>query len=242
MTSRRVIKHDICIFALRVGQGQAACFMVGGDHDQRVAFLLGIVESDLDGIVEVEHLVHHPGGVVAMAGKVDLRAFHHEEETVFSIIQGLQSRLHGTRQEVATFSRMRHVVGIGHDSVFLAGHIDVGEGVIDLPTEFVLHAFHKVDTVLALVEMLHATTNDKVQIRIFGHLHSNILILFAMRHLGIERGRCGMGDIARHHDAGLLALLLHHLKDRFHWNRVRIHTNHGVFCLVVAGKGCACCS
>ena len=170
-----------------------------------------------------------------MAGKVDLRAFHHEEETVFSIIQGLQGRLHGTRQEVATLSRRRHVVGISHDRVFLAGHVDVGESVIDLPTKFVLHTFHKVDAVLALVEMLHATTNDKVQIRVFGHLHSNILILFAMRHLGIERGRRGMGDIARHHDARLLALLLHHLKGCLHWNGVRIHANHGVFCLVVAG-------
>ena len=74
---------------MRIGHGQATRLVVGSDHNQGVAMLFGIVQSDLDGIAEVNQLIDHISGVVRMTREVDLRAFHHEEETVFSAVEGL---------------------------------------------------------------------------------------------------------------------------------------------------------
>ena len=112
---------------------------------------------------------------------------------------------------------------IGNNSVFLAAIIDIVQSVVNLPTQLVLHLLDEVEAVIALVEVLTATTDNQVDVVGFRQLHSDILILTAMRHFGIEGGRRGVCDITCHNDACLLALFMQCLKYRLHWNGIGIH-------------------
>ena len=82
-THALVAQHVRVQLVRATSQHDAARFVVGGHDDERFVRVLFIkFVSHADGIVHVDHLVEHRGGIVAVARPVNFPAFHHEEEAV----------------------------------------------------------------------------------------------------------------------------------------------------------------
>ena len=61
-----------------VGEGEAAGLVVGGDDDEGVAVALGEVDDGVEHLLEVGEFGAEVGGVVVVAGPVDLRPLDHQ--------------------------------------------------------------------------------------------------------------------------------------------------------------------
>ena len=96
--------------------GEAAGLVVAGHQDQRlVGVLPGEVDGDLYRIGQGHGVVDGGGGVVGVAGPVDLTAFAHHEEALI-VVQNLDALLHiiGQRPHgVGTVQLISHGAGIG---------------------------------------------------------------------------------------------------------------------------------
>ena len=102
--------------------GQAAGLVVAGDHDQGLLGVLGgKVDGHLDGIGQGLGVVDGGGGVVGVAGPVDLAALAHHEEAVLVLAEDLDALGDIVGQGP-------HVLGAVH----LIGHgVAVGQVLVD---------------------------------------------------------------------------------------------------------------
>ena len=93
--------------------------MVAGHHDQGFGRMLFQERAGhADGIVEGDEFSQRGGGIVGMAGPVDLAAFHHDEETLRVALEIVDRCLRNFRKRKIA---RRPVDGIGHGNAVMGG-------------------------------------------------------------------------------------------------------------------------
>ena len=79
----------------RVGTGEVAGFVVGGDDEQGfvpVAVLLHPVDDGCDGVDEVQLFLNEAAQLIAVTGPINGAALDHEEEAPGIVIEYVQRR------------------------------------------------------------------------------------------------------------------------------------------------------
>ena len=86
------LTHLLVLENLEVGlvvtccKSQSSGLVIGGNDYQSLLLVLEIeVIGNLDGLVEIKHLLNVSTGVIGMAGVVDTSAFHHHEESLLGV-------------------------------------------------------------------------------------------------------------------------------------------------------------
>ena len=189
-----------------VGQREAAGLVVGGDHHQRVAVLLGPVEHGMQHTLEVGQLGTQVGGVVVVACPVDLRPLNHHGEALgvaAEHLDGLHRRRTqhvaalGLRQRVAVVEQPHHTVAAESQQAVERAHHGVaagGEGV------------KRAQPVLAVLrqEIPVAAANHHA-VTALRQLQRQGVVHLAVGHMAVGRRRRGVHAVADNHEAGALA-------------------------------------
>ena len=198
-----------------VADGHAACLVVCGDEDEGIVGV-GVVEvhSGLHGVAHLQHIVDGSGGIVGMAGPVDLAGLGHQEETLL-VVQQLDALLdvvgqlplarggvHGVVHGLAVGQCLGDDEGLACTSLEGSGVCLTGDDVVAvLGSDLVVVgagavAVHLLE--LAACEVLEAGD---------GQLLADGIVVLAGLLMSVEGGGSGVVDIDRGDDAHLVALL-----------------------------------
>ena len=195
--------------------GEAAGFVVAGDQDQGlIGVLLGEVDGHLYCIGQGLRVVDGGGGVVGVAGPVDLAALARHKEAVLVLGEHLNSLFHVVGQGP-------HVVG----AVDLVGHgVAVGQVLVD---DYHRAAGDLLGLSLGLDHMIARLFRQGVQIGLISlgaggleqaaagevlkagvdELQADVVVVITAGLVGIEGGRGGMVEVDGGNDAHRIALL-----------------------------------
>ena len=200
---------------LAVAEGQAAGFVVGGDHDQGFAGMpFGKFDRHLDRPVEGNGFLNRGGRVVRMTGPVDHAAFNHQEETVRILQQfdpfpgeigeGERVRRDGPVDlvlEACLPGRIRRDRDCFDARLQRLELFDgAGHGVAVLPGEFI-----SVRPPAVFAFRLKQPAARQIIDVALRHLAGDVVVAAAARHVGIERRRSRMVEADAGHHADLFA-------------------------------------
>ena len=231
-----------------VADGHAARLVVCGDKDEGVVGVGAVeVHSGLHGVAHLQHIVDGSGGIVGMAGPVDLAGLGHQEEALL-VVQQLDALpdvvgqlplarggVHGVVHGLAVGQSLGDdeglaCTGLEGDGVCLTGDdvvavlggdlVVVGAGAV---------AVHLLE--LAACEILEAGD---------GQLLADGVVVLTGLLVGIEGGGGGVVDVDRGDDAHLVVLLgVELLGDGLigHIAGPRTHIDDAALGLVAGGDG-----
>ena len=198
-----------------VADGQTAGLVVGSDQDQGlIGVLAGKIHRSLHGIAQFQHIVDGSGGIVGMAGPVDLAGLGHQEEAL-GVVQQFDALLHivgqlplavGGIQGVVHGLAVRQVLG---DDEGLACTGSQGSGV-GLGGDHVIAGlcgnFVVVGAGAVTVHLLELAAGKVLKAGVC-QLHADLIVVLAAVLVGIERSRGGVVDVDGGDHAHLIALL-----------------------------------
>ena len=190
--------------------------MVGGHENQRLVGVLVVeVDGSLHGDVEGKHVMDGGGGVVGMAGPVDLAALGHHEEGLL-VAQALDALLDVVGEAPLALSGVElvvHGVTVGQslgddedvariDTQGLGVGLRGGHGVASLCGELV-----EVGLVLVLVGGGKPRAAGEELKAGLGHLLADCVVVLAAVLVSVEGSRGGVVHVDRGEYADLVALL-----------------------------------
>ena len=196
--------------------GQAAGLMVAGDQDEGlVSMLLGEVDGHLYRIGQGLGIVDGGGGVVGVAGPVDLAALAHHKEAgvVVQHFDALGYIVSQSPHVVGAVQLIGHGVGVGQvlvddDGFLCIGADGVGLGVgLGHGVAGLLGQLIQVGLVSAAAGGLEQSAAGKVVEARLDQLQADLIVAAAAGLMGIEGGRGGVVQVDGGDDADLPALL-----------------------------------
>ena len=193
--------------------GHAAGLVVGGDQDQGVVGVLVVeVDGHLDGVAHLEHVVDGSGGVVGVAGPVDLAGLGHHEEAV-GVIQHFDALADVVGQLPLAGGGVDGVVHgggvgalLGDDQGLVAGLQGSGAG-LGGDQLVALGDGHVVVGHSAAAGVLEVAAGKVLKAAV-GQLLADLVVVLAAGLMGVEGGGGGVVDVDGGQDADLVALLL----------------------------------
>jgi len=240
-----------CGRVLRAGEadGHAARLVVASDDDEGVlGMLLHEIHGHADGGVEGDDVAYGRGGVIGVAGPVDLAGLHGEEESLRALGREEFYPLGYVIRERRVARLPVDVVGHGHG--ILEGLVDRDDlpvpglecpealrGGHDL-VAFGLHVLDRVGLVaLGALRLAEAAAAEEIEARV-GELERYVVHVPAARDLRVEPRRRRVVERYVGYDAHPVSGLLSHFRYRRELGGLSgIHVDDARECLVARGEG-----
>ena len=190
----------LTLLNIATGESNATGFVVGGDNNKRIAIGLRIVKHRVEHLLKVGHLSAQIGGIVIMAGPVNLRPLNHQGKSLGIATQHSDSLLGTLCQHVATGRRRQGIALVEQSHQFLSAEARHAVESIHHRIATFGQCVERRKTILAILfqKILAATSNHHIMLAL-SHLKTQRIEHLPIGHMSVGGSWRSIQHTGSHH-------------------------------------------